>query len=119
LVETTKLIGQKELNMMKKNDVLINVSRGGTVDEEALYVALRDQVIAGAGIDVWEIEPPHPNNPLLQLENMIASPHIGAGTRDTLNKVLHMAFQNIDRIEHGYQPQYVVNDIWEARVNYK
>lgn len=119
LPETANLIGEKELNMMKKNAVLINVSRGGTVDEGALYVALRDQVIAGAGIDVWEIEPPHPDNPLLQLENIIASPHIGAGTRDTLNKVLHMAFQNINRIEHGEQPKYVVNDIQEARVKHK
>lgn len=109
LEETKGLIGERELNMMKENAVLINVSRGGIVKEEALYNALKDGTIAGAGIDVWEKEPVDPGNPLLTLENVIASPHIGAGTRDTLDRVLRMAFDNIKNVEEGMSPDYVVN----------
>ncbi|WP_246945178.1 2-hydroxyacid dehydrogenase [Bacillus pinisoli] len=110
LPDTKGLIGQKELSMMKGNAVLINVSRGGIVKEDALYQALTEGVIAGAGIDVWETEPTDPTNPLLTLENVIASPHIGAGTRDTLNRVLKIAFDNIVRVDNGDNPQYVVNN---------
>ncbi|MCF6094084.1 hypothetical protein L1765_08930 [Microaerobacter geothermalis] len=57
----------------------------------------------------------NPNNPLLKLEQVIASPHIGAGTRDTLNRVLHLAFQNILRVEQGDAPDFVVNGIHQPR----
>jgi glyoxylate reductase len=116
LPETKGLIGMNELRLMKPNAVLINVARGGIVKESDLYRALKDGMIAGAGIDVWESEPTHPNNPLLTLDNVIASPHIGAGTRDTLNKVLHLAFQNIQRVEEGNRPQFVVNRVETARI---
>lgn len=107
--ETKGLIGEKELNLMKESAILINVSRGGVVQESALFNALKDGTIAGAGIDVWEREPVSPDNPLLSLENVIASPHIGAGTRDTLDRVLRTAFHNIQKVEEGFKPDYVVN----------
>jgi len=116
LPETRGLIGLKELRLMKPTAVLINVSRGGIVREDDLYHALKDGIIAGAGIDVWESEPIRPDNPLLTLENVIATPHLGAGTRDTLHNVLHMAFQNIKRVEEGSPPQFVVNQIESARL---
>lgn len=115
LQETRGLIGLNELKQMKPNAVLINVSRGGIVVERDLYQALRTGIISGAAIDVWENEPVKPDNPLLALDNVIASPHIGAGTRDTLNKVLHIAFQNIKRAEEENQPQFVVNKVTTAR----
>ncbi|WP_408007982.1 2-hydroxyacid dehydrogenase [Pseudalkalibacillus sp. A8] len=115
LPETKGLIGETELKMMKDNAVLINVARGGIVQEDALYAALVERRIAGAALDVWENEPINPENPLLALENLIASPHIGAGTRDTLNRVLHMAFQNIKRVDEGEPPQFVMNTIKKAR----
>ncbi|WP_261131633.1 2-hydroxyacid dehydrogenase [Bacillus sp. Marseille-Q3570] len=115
LPETKGLIGETELNLMKDNAVLINVSRGGIVQEGALYDALVEHRIAGAALDVWENEPINPENPLLALENLIASPHIGAGTRDTLNRVLHMAFQNIKRVDEGGLPQFVMNNVKKAR----
>lgn len=116
LPETKGLIGARELQMMKPNAVLINVSRGGIVEEKALSEALTNEVIAGAGVDVWESEPVDRDNPLLKLENVIASPHIGAGTRDTLKRVLKMAFNNIEKVESGKGPDYVVNDVKETRV---
>ncbi|MBM7691701.1 D-3-phosphoglycerate dehydrogenase [Peribacillus deserti] len=111
LPETKGLLGEKELSTMKENAVLINVSRGGIVDEHALYQALKSEKIAGAGIDVWENEPTNRDNPLLTLDNVIASPHIGAGTRDTLNRVLRTAFQNIERAEAGNVPNHLVLDV--------
>ncbi len=59
---------------------------------------------------MWASEPVSPEHPLLTLDNVIASPHIGAGTRDTLNRVLKMAFQNIKRVNDGEKPEYVVNN---------
>jgi phosphoglycerate dehydrogenase-like enzyme len=107
--DTRGIIGEKEFNLMKGNAILINVSRGGIVQEAALYNAIKDGKIAGAGIDVWENEPVESNNPLLKLENVVASPHIGAGTRDTLDRVLKTAFQNIKRVDEGLEPDFVVN----------
>jgi glyoxylate reductase len=115
LPETKGLLGEKELKMMKKNAVIINVARGGVVDENALYDALKSKIIAGAGIDVWESEPTNPNHPLFSLENIIASPHIGAGTRDTLTRVVQNAFDNIRRVELGESPQNIVNKVEKAR----
>ncbi|MFD2924895.1 2-hydroxyacid dehydrogenase [Halobacillus naozhouensis] len=114
--ETKRLIGARELQLMKSNTVLINVSRGGIVDEKALAEALNNEVIAGAGIDVWETEPPELAHPLLKLENVIATPHIGAGTRDTLNRVLRMAFENIKRVDEGNAPNFVVNGVGKPKV---
>lgn len=116
LPETRGMIGLKELQLMKPSAVLINVARGGIVKEDELYHALKEGIIAGAGIDAWEFEPTDPGNPLLTLDNVIASPHLGAGTRDTLNKVLHLAFQNIKRVEEGDAPRFVVNNIETARI---
>jgi phosphoglycerate dehydrogenase-like enzyme len=113
--ETRGLLGLKELQLMKPTAILLNMARGGIVKEQDLYQALKEGVIAGAGIDAWESEPTDPANPLLTLDNVIASPHIGAGTRDTLNKVLTLAFQNIKSVEEGIAPRFVVNQIETAR----
>ncbi|NEU31442.1 3-phosphoglycerate dehydrogenase [bacterium LRH843] len=108
LPETKNFIDQEELSQMKKTAILINVSRGGIVNEKALAEALRNEEIGGAGIDVWTEEPPSPSNPLFSFEQVIATPHIGAGTKDTLNRVLEMAFENIIQIEAGQRAAYVV-----------
>ncbi|MDR3203743.1 MAG: hydroxyacid dehydrogenase [Deltaproteobacteria bacterium] len=77
--ETTNLVNQTTLALMKKSAFLINCARGGLVDEKALYVALKEGHLAGAAADVFEEEPPGPS-PLLELPNFVASPHIGAST---------------------------------------
>lgn len=118
LPETRNLIGEKELKLMKPNAILINVSRGGIVEEAALCHALKQEWIAGAGIDVWQSEPPDKEHPLLTLANVVATPHIGAGTRDTLDQVLHMAFQNIKKADEGQTPDYAVNGVDKVRANF-
>jgi D-3-phosphoglycerate dehydrogenase / 2-oxoglutarate reductase len=79
--DTHHLFDSKLLSRMKKSSYIINTSRGGIVDESALYDLLKDQKIAGAGLDVFEVEPPT-NIKLLELPNVLCTPHIGAQTRE-------------------------------------
>jgi D-3-phosphoglycerate dehydrogenase len=82
LIEKTRgLIGRTQLTMMKKEAMLINCARGGLVDEDALYEALKTGQIAGAALDVYELEPPA-NSPLLELDNIVFTPHLGASTTE-------------------------------------
>ena len=92
--ETRGLIGRKELEMMKTGVLLVNTSRGGLIDEQALYDQITSGKIAGAGLDVFAVEPPK-GNPLLTLDQVIPVPHIGAQTVDANLKVGMMAAEGI------------------------
>ena len=111
LTETKHLISKSEFSQMKSNAILINVSRGNIVDEDALAEALSTNKIGGAGLDVWAEEPININNPLLAFDNIIATPHIGAGTRDTLNNVMTLAFNNFRKVENGDSPSFIQNGV--------
>jgi D-3-phosphoglycerate dehydrogenase len=102
--QTVGMIGWRELSLMKETAVLINTARGGLVDEAALYEALVERRIAGAGLDVFEKEPPSPDNPLLRLDNVVLTPHISAGTRDALITKMKFAFANMVRVHQGAPP---------------
>ena len=94
--ETRGLISAEKLALMKPSAVLINTARGPVVDSAALSAALNSEQIAGACIDVFDIEPPlSPDTPLLQAKNLIAAPHIGFATREALVKRAHLVFENI------------------------
>ena len=109
LTEATRgLIGARELARMRPSAILINTARGGLVDEEALYRALVAGQIAGAGLDVFAQEPPPPDHPLLRLENVVATPHIAAGTRDALREKMAAAFANMQRVAQGLEPLHRV-----------
>lgn len=99
--ETRGLIGPRELTLMKPTAVLINTARGGVVNEPALIEALRSGTIAGAGLDVFAVEPPDANNPLFSMDSVIVSPHNGGGTVDTVRRVVAHSFENMLRIERG------------------
>lgn len=90
-----KLIGRRELRLMKPTAYLINTARGPIVDEAALIDALRHYRIAGAGLDVFEQEPIQPSHPLLQLDNVVCTPHIGFVTQETYEQMLGGAVENI------------------------
>ncbi len=97
--ESHHLISLRELEMMKKDAVLINVSRGGIVNESALYKVLKSGHLFGVGLDVFEIEPLTADNPLLQFDNVIFTPHAAAGTKETQERsALQVAQQVIDAL---------------------
>jgi len=113
--DTLKLISYREFDIMKKNSVLINVSRGNIVDEEALADALNTGKIAGAGIDTWSVEPVKKENILLKFDNVLATPHIGSGTKDTLENLTKLAFSNFSLVDQGDNPRFVVNNVENLR----
>ena len=93
--ETRGLIGTRELGLMKPTAHLVNTARGPVVDQRALYEALQEGRIAGAGIDVFETEPVPTDDPLLTLENVTLLPHIGSATVATRTKMARMAAENL------------------------
>lgn len=109
--DTTHLIGAKELRKMKPSALLINTARGPVVDQDALVEALREGVIAGAGLDVTDPEPIDPNHPLVHMENVIVVPHIGSASINARNKMATLAANNLlagvrgERLPHLVNPQ--------------
>jgi D-3-phosphoglycerate dehydrogenase len=107
--KTSKLVGEKEFNLMKPTAFFINTSRGDVVDEEALVDALRSNRIAGAGLDVYQHEPPPDDSPLFLFDNVILSPHNAALTREcTVRMALHAA-RGIVEVLSGREPTWPVN----------
>lgn len=106
---TRGVIGAAELKRMRKGARLINVARGGIIDEQALAEAISDGHIAGAAIDVFTKEPPDPANPLLQLAQVVVTPHLGASTREAqVNVAFDVADQIVEYLAGG-TPRYAVN----------
>ncbi len=103
--ETIGLIGARELGLMKNTAVLVNVARGGIVDEAALYSALRDGEIWAAGLDVFETEPVPLDNPLLTLPNVTVLPHIGSASIKTRQAMMKLNAQAITDVLEGREPE--------------
>jgi glyoxylate/hydroxypyruvate/2-ketogluconate reductase len=114
--ETRHLIGAAELKQMKPGAILINGSRGPTVDEAALIEALRDGTILGAGLDVFEREPLPADSPLLQMKNVVALPHIGSATHETRHAMARCAAENLVAALAGTLTRNIVNrEVLERR----
>ncbi|AQT78343.1 hydroxyacid dehydrogenase [Mycolicibacterium litorale] len=108
---TDKLVDRTALDAMKPHAVLVNTSRGGIVDEPALVEALRDGRLAAAGLDVFASEPVDPGNPLLQLDNVVVTPHVTWLTVDTMRRYLVEAVDNCRRLHDGRELANVVNTV--------
>ena len=108
---THNLIGEREFGMMKPTAILINTCRGPVVDEKALYMALRDEKILGAGLDVMVEEPPKPDHELFTLKNAIFSPHGAGPTWDNHWKRWRNAFDNFERVARGQKPFWIVPEL--------
>ena len=104
--ETENIINETSLAMCKPNAILVNTSRGGLVDEEALFHALQKGQIRGAASDVFATEPPAKDTPLLGLPNFIGTPHIGAATEESLIRMGETAVQDILRVLNGEKPLF-------------
>ena len=101
---THHLMGEAQFRMMKPTSIFINTSRGPTVDEVALIKALREGWISAAGLDVTEIEPPHADNPLLTLPNVVLTPHIAAGSdREHIERARWMGIE-VGQVLSGHWP---------------
>jgi phosphogluconate 2-dehydrogenase len=107
--ETHKLIGTRELALMKPGSMLINASRGRVVDESALYDALASGHLRAAASDVFEIEPTPPDNPLLKLLNFIGTPHMAGRSRRNSPRQLMLALENINVFLAGQRPERLIN----------
>src|SRR5690606_3636487 len=114
--ETRGLIGRDQLAAMKPTGILVNTARGALVDEEALIAALRSRRIAAAALDVFESDRMPPAYALLQLDNVILSPHTAGSTPDCLERTaLQVADQVLDVLA-GRKPQHLANpQVWERR----
>jgi len=109
LNEHTKgLVNAQRIAMMKPSAFLINTARGPIVDEKALYQALKNKKIAGAGLDVFEVEPTPADNPLLQLDNVIVTPHGICFTDQCMQGLAQSAFQSVIDVLEGKKPKYEV-----------
>jgi len=107
--DTHYLLNKENLSLMKSSAYLINCSRGGTVDENALYEALSKGKIAGAGIDVFETEPPAKDNKLLTLDNVVLTPHLGANTKEAQIRAGTICAEQILKVLNGEEPDFCVN----------
>jgi D-3-phosphoglycerate dehydrogenase len=100
--ETKNMFSEKQFAMMKKNAILINTSRGGVIDENALIKALEQKQIKAAGLDVYQTEPPPKDSPLLKLPNVVLTPHLGASAKEAQIKAGTMvAHQFVKYFKHG------------------
>lgn len=107
--KTRHMIGEDQLHMMKTTAYLVNTSRGPVIDEKALYKALKEGWIAGAALDVHEKEPTDPDNPLLDLDNIIVTPHIASASVETRTKMAVIAATNCAAVLRGEEPPNLVN----------
>jgi phosphoglycerate dehydrogenase-like enzyme len=103
--ETRHMVGKAQLSRMKKSAYLLNLARGGVLDEEALYRCLAGKHIAGAAIDVLEVEPPRKDHPLLKLDNVLLTPHIGGSTREATKRGERGAAEEVVRVLEGKKPR--------------
>jgi D-3-phosphoglycerate dehydrogenase len=107
--ETRHIVNAERLALMKPSAFLVSVARGPLVDERALVAALRENRIAGAGIDVFEQEPVDPGNPLLKLDNVIVTPHSVCHTDEVFRLIGTSACESVLAVKDGREPRYVVN----------
>jgi len=111
---THHLVGAREIALLKPTAVLVNTSRGPVVDEVALTAALSEGRIAGAGLDVFDQEPPEPDNPLFSLDNVVLTAHLAGPTVESSTARLRNAFDNVERVQRGEAPLWVIPEIEDS-----
>ncbi|MFJ2448019.1 2-hydroxyacid dehydrogenase [Pseudomonas sp. NPDC087626] len=115
--QTQGLIGAEEFALMRPESIFINISRGKVVDENAMIAALQQRQIRAAGLDVFEREPLQHDSPLLHLDNVVATPHIGSATHETREAMARCAVDNLLTALVGERPANLVNEVvWRQRL---
>lgn len=106
---TRKMIRRREINMMKQTAFLVNTSRGAVLDEQALVEAIRRKRIAGAALDTYEIEPLETSNPLVQLQNVLLTPHMSGHTVEALRATAVEVAEEVRAVLSGQRPRHIAN----------
>src|SRR5580692_3711550 len=115
--ESRGMIGAREFALMQPHSYFITTARGFIHDEAALFEAVRDKRIAGAGLDVWAKEPPPPEHPLLQFDNVLASPHTAGVTKEARENMARIAAeQMLDALDGKRPPRLINPEVWPAYV---
>lgn len=109
--DTKDMVSMPQLEAMKDTAILINAARGGVVNEDDLYEALKNGVIRGAACDAFVVEPPNGENKLMELDNFVATPHIGANTAESLERMGEQAVDNVLFVLGGGKPERTVNGV--------
>lgn len=117
LSNTRHFIGEREMRLMQRGSYLINASRGPVIDEAALIRLLQEGHFAAAGLDVFDPEPPLPDNPLLKMKNVVITPHIASSTDRGIYAMMHGVADQVIQIVNGERPPFIVNKVWPGRVN--
>ncbi len=107
--ETHHLLGRAQFALMKPDAIVVNTARGPLVDEAALLAALRERRIQGAGIDVYEHEPPRPDHPLFALDNVVLSDHTGWYSEESVRELQTKAAEEVARVFRGEAPRHWLN----------
>src|SRR5262249_30028559 len=111
--DTRRLMSRDRLAQMKPGSILINTARGGLVDEQALDEALTSGRLWGAGLDVFDPEPPPPDHPLLRHERVVATPHTASATAAGKRRLWEMAIRQTLEVLDGQRPAHLVNpEVW-------
>lgn len=118
LLPTTRhFIGEREMRLMQRGSYLINASRGPVIDEAALIRLLQEGHFAAAGLDVFDPEPPMPDNPLLKMKNVVVTPHIASSTDLGIRAMMHGVADQVIQLIQGERPPFIVNaQVWPGRV---
>ncbi len=117
--ETHHLISARELALLKPNAILVNTARGGIVDQNALFAALQAKRLGGAGLDVFDPEPPDMEDALLHLPNVVCTPHIGGYSDNSLEIAWRMSLEAVQALVDGRMPRSVANPHISARWSFK
>ena len=105
------MIGQPQLALMKPGAVLINTSRGAVVDQAALFAALARGELGGAGLDVLDPEPPSVADPLLELPNVVFTPHNDGQAEEVWPRIVRTCFENVQRVARGEPPLFLARPL--------
>jgi D-3-phosphoglycerate dehydrogenase len=106
--DTKHLMNKEVIGKMKKGALLVNTSRGGLIDEEAAYEALKAGDLGGLGLDAFEVEPPT-NSPLFELDHVIVTPHTGAHTKEATEKMAELSIENLINVLSNNECKYLIN----------
>ena len=117
--ETRQLVSREVIQALKPGAMLINASRGAVVDEAALIEALQSGHLSGAGLDVYDPEPPAPDNPLFQMDQVALTPHLASFTDEGRRRMGLMAVEELLRVLRGEKPLNLANpEVWERRLEH-